>query len=192
MILILVALWCLRLVEIRIAQRHKKPGRIPEKSRFTLRLMMLGGFSINIAVILELLFVPRPVNVIVTACGAGSLLLRVALKYWCVKTLREFWSADIEIREDHELVREGPYRHLRHPAYLANIIEAVAYPLLANAYFSLLVFAFAFVPTVIVRIHFEEKELAAKFGSSYEDYRTRSWALVPFRSFLLDLMGSRL
>jgi protein-S-isoprenylcysteine O-methyltransferase Ste14 len=180
LILVLVLLWGLRAAEIRLCQRCKHPGRVSGKGRRILLLMILGSALVNLYLVVELLCVSREFRPALLLGGTMLLGARVLLKLWAVRSLGGFWSADVEIRENHRLVREGPYRVLRHPAYLANLLEALAYPLLAHSPAGLVLMSVLVLPALLLRIRVEERELERKFGESFLAYKADTWAFIPF------------
>ena len=129
----------------------------------------------------EYFLIPRTINLWISGIGIGIVAVRVWLKWWAMLTLGEYWSVQIEVRESHKLVKDGPYRYLRHPAYLSNLMEYLGVPLIANAYWTLIGVLFIYLPLNLIRLHLEEKELIKKFGEKYEDYRKRVPALFPIR-----------
>jgi protein-S-isoprenylcysteine O-methyltransferase Ste14 len=122
--------------------------------------------------------------------GSWGLLVAGAAAYgaglWvrarAIRTLGAYFSPHIEIRDRQPLIEAGPFRYLRHPNYAGLLLEAAGLPLMFQAGPVLLFAAVAFVPVVLLRIHFEERELVGKFGEAYLDYRRRVGALFPFRS----------
>jgi len=88
------------------------------------------------------------------------------------------WSVTLEVREKHQLVTHGIYRHVRHPMYLSLLVyslgQALVLPnLLAGPSYGLamaLVFAFRLGP--------EERMMLEAFGKDYETYRARTKRLV--------------
>jgi methyltransferase len=65
---------------------------------------------------------------------AGALALRI----WFMAALGTLWHVRIVEREDQPIVVAGPYRFIRHPNYLAVILEMAALPLLLGAYWTAL------------------------------------------------------
>jgi protein-S-isoprenylcysteine O-methyltransferase Ste14 len=49
--------------------------------------------------------------------GIGLSLFSLWLFYWVHKTLGRNWSPVLEIRENHQLIKNGPYKKIRHPMY---------------------------------------------------------------------------
>jgi methyltransferase len=58
------------------------------------------------------------------------------------------------------LVATGPYRWLRHPNYLAVVLEFVAIPLVHGAWVAAVVFSLANLVVLAIRIRVEERALA--------------------------------
>ena len=129
----------------------------------------------------EYFLIPRKINLWISVIGMVVVGLRIWLKWWAMLTLGEYWSVHIEIRESHKLIKDGPYRYLRHPAYFSNLIEYLGVTLIANAYYTLIGVLLIYVPLNLVRLHLEERELIRKFGEEYEDYRKNVPALLPIR-----------
>lgn len=129
----------------------------------------------------EYFLIPRPINLWISGIGVGIVVIRIWLKWWAMLTLGDYWSVQIEIREPHKLIKDGPYRYLRHPAYLSNLMAYLGIPLIANAYYTLIGVVLIYVPFNLIRLHLEERELIRKFGEEYEDYRKKVPALLPIR-----------
>jgi protein-S-isoprenylcysteine O-methyltransferase Ste14 len=117
----------------------------------------------------------------VTAAGLVLFVVAVTVRLTAVRTLGKFWSLHLEIRADHQLVTEGIYSYMRHPAYAAIVLEMIAVPLVGNSYGTLALAVFGFVPLLLLRWQREEKEMIAKFGEQYERYRQVVPAFVPWR-----------
>lgn len=106
-------------------------------------------------------------------------LTSIAGRNWAIKTLGLYHSIHIEIRANHEFIQSGPYRFVRNPYYLSNVIEAVGLPLAANAWFAILLSIFLYIPLLILRMILEERGLEKKFKSSFIDYKERVPRIFP-------------
>lgn len=67
-------------------------------------------------------------------------VLSQALRYWCIVTLGAQWNTRVIVVPGLGLVRSGPYRWLRHPNYLAVVVEGFALPLVHTAWVTALAF----------------------------------------------------
>jgi len=110
--------------------------------------------------------------------GVLCLALGLWLFHWSHADLGTNWSVTLEVREKHQLVTHGIYRHVRHPMYLSLLVyslgQALVLPnLLAGPSYGLamaLVFAFRLGP--------EERMMLEAFAKDYETYRARTKRLV--------------
>jgi methyltransferase len=84
-----------------------------------------------------------------------------ALRWWCVHTLGPQWNTRIVVVPDLPLVARGPYRVLRHPNYVAVVLEVAALPLVHTAWVTALVFSLLNVAVLSIRIPAEQRALAA-------------------------------
>jgi protein-S-isoprenylcysteine O-methyltransferase Ste14 len=103
------------------------------------------------------------------------------LRRRAIAALGKFWSLHVEIRENHEFVKSGPFRWIRHPTYFSMILELLALGLIMNALWTLLVATLIFVPALLMRLKLEETALVEKFGETYKNYQVNTPALFPYR-----------
>jgi methyltransferase len=82
------------------------------------------------------------------------------MRYAAIRALGERWTTRVLVLPGAPLVHRGPYRWLRHPNYLAVVIELIAAPLIFGAWRTALVFSLANLPLLRVRIRCEEHALA--------------------------------
>jgi methyltransferase len=108
------------------------------------------------------------------ALGFAALSLALAaqgLRWWVVATLGARWSTRIVVLPGSEPVTRGPFRFLRHPNYLAVMLEALAVPLIHGAWLSALVFSAANAALLAVRIPAEERALGARYAAAFAGRR---------------------
>jgi len=77
------------------------------------------------------------------------------------------------------LITGGPYRIIRHPMYLAQVVALI--PLVSD-YFTPLRFGILIllILTLILKMHYEEKRLVRQFGEAYIEYREKTKKVLPF------------
>lgn len=88
-------------------------------------------------------------------------LLAQALRWWAILSLGPRWSTRVIVIPSAGLVRRGPYRWLRHPNYVAVVIEGVALPLVHAAWITAAWFAVANALLLATRIRCENQALAS-------------------------------
>jgi methyltransferase len=83
-----------------------------------------------------------------------------ALRWWCITTLGPRWNTRVIVVPGLPLVREGPYRFLRHPNYVAVVVEGFALPLVHSAWVTAVVFTVCNAGLLAVRLRVENQALA--------------------------------
>jgi methyltransferase len=83
------------------------------------------------------------------------------LRWWCIRTLGPRWNTRIIVVPDLPLITGGPYRLIRHPNYVAVIVEGAALPLVHTAWLTALVFSILNAGLLTVRIRAENTALLA-------------------------------
>ena len=83
-----------------------------------------------------------------------------ALRWWCISTLGRRWNTRVIIVPGLPPVTGGPYRLMRHPNYVAVVVEGIALPLVHAAWITALVFTVLNAGLLAVRIRVEDRALA--------------------------------
>jgi methyltransferase len=83
------------------------------------------------------------------------------LRWWCIATLGPRWSARVIVIPGLPLVAAGPYKWLRHPNYVAVIVEGIALPLAGSAFITATVFTLLNAALLTVRVRCESRALTA-------------------------------
>ena len=96
------------------------------------------------------------------------------------KDLGTNWSVSLEIREGHNIVDTGVYKHVRHPMYTAIWLWCIVQALLLNNYIAGLSGLVCFGLLYFLRVKKEERMMLQEFGKTYEDYMTRTKRIIPF------------
>lgn len=168
-------------VSSRIPGVEKQKGHI--RVPWTYRALFAGYSLVVVASVVEyfLLRAPRPDSLHweVTSLGLIIYFFGIIAREWPLRVLDKFWSHQVEIREEHRLIMEGPYRYLRHPNYLCLLAEVVGFPLVSNSYLACVLAIVLYVPLLLLRIRYEEEALIEKFGNAYREYRQEVPALIP-------------
>ena len=89
----------------------------------------------------------------------GVLAAASGMRVWSIRSLGEAWNVRAVVPADLEPAVSGPYRYIRHPNYLAVILEFAALPLLAGAWRSAVVLSLANGAVLFDRIREEERLL---------------------------------
>ena len=111
----------------------------------------------------------------------GALLTGIGLAFsvWARVHLGRNWSATGSVKQDHELVRSGPYALVRHPMYVGGILVFVGIPLMLGSLWGLMLIH-VLIAAVVARMLVEEHALVRDL-TGYGDYMARvRWRLVPY------------
>ena len=105
---------------------------------------------------------------------ALGLAVSVAARTW----LGRNWSSMVTLKRDHELIRSGPYRRVRHPIYTGLLLAVLGSTIALGQWRGLI--ALALITAALLRkISIEERFLAQQFGVAYCRYRDEVPALLP-------------
>jgi protein-S-isoprenylcysteine O-methyltransferase Ste14 len=96
------------------------------------------------------------------------------------KALGRNWSVSLEVRDAHQLVTDGVYRHVRHPMYTAFWLWAVAQALLLPNWVAGLSGLAGFGTLYVLRVRQEERLMLETFGEAYRAYMARTARLIPW------------
>ncbi|MCL3862240.1 isoprenylcysteine carboxyl methyltransferase family protein [Actinotalea sp. K2] len=152
-----------RLAELVVSSRNARwsfdRGGV-EAGRGHFPAMVVLHAGLLVACVVEVLVTDRP---FVPALGWAALVLALgsqALRWWCITTLGPRWNTRVIVVPGLPLVTGGPYRWLRHPNYVAVVVEGVALPLVHTAWVTAV--AFTVLNAVLLlrfRIPAEERAL---------------------------------
>ncbi len=133
----------------------------------------LALVSANLTVVLLLLpraTIPIAIEGLSTLLTAGATLAEVGILFWLGRSFSL-------LPEARRLVMTGPYRHIRHPLYLAGLIGSLGAMLQFRQPWALLIVLVTF-GLQLKRMDYEEEVLARTFPE-YADYVGRTWRLLP-------------
>ena len=149
-------------VELAVSERNRRwsmaQGGI-ESGAGHYPVMVLLHTGLLVGAVVEVLTLDRP---FLPWLGWPMLALLVAshgLRWWCISSLGRQWCTRIVVVPGRSAVTSGPYRFLRHPNYLAVVLEGIALPLVHTAWVTAAAFTVANAALLRVRIAAEEQAL---------------------------------
>ena len=111
--------------------------------------------------------------------GVALVVAGLLLCVWARVVLGGNWSGTVTLKRGHEIVRDGPYRRLRHPIYTGLLLMFIGSAIARGEWRGLLAVAVVFA-ALWRKLKLEERWLGEHFGAAYAAYRECSWALIPF------------
>lgn len=119
-------------------------------------------------------------NLIWIGLGGTFILGGVFIRVWAIQTLGKYFTATVQISDDHQLVKNGPYQIVRHPSYLGAYMVFIGSAILLEAWLGGLIAAIIMIYVYHLRITAEEESLVKAFGKKYLDYRLHTQRLIPY------------
>jgi len=116
---------------------------------------------------------------------AGAVLILAAVAtYRAVGRAKRFTGAqlvgrsEVEQNQEQRLVTEGMHARVRHPIYLAALLMISGWTVLSGLLADHILLAWSLIAFPVM-IALEERELVARFGEPYREYRKRVPAIIP-------------
>ncbi len=174
-----VAIWALFGIYWEIAAKNAAEAKISESRRSRGVHVVL----VNAALVLEIVPIRGlgrylPASSTIMAAGLAVETMGLFLAIWARRHLGRNWSGEITIKVEHQLIRSGPYRRLRHPIYTGILAMYLGVAVVTGEWLAAIGLTLA-VLSYWRKIRLEEANLKVAFGDSYGDYRRDSWALIP-------------
>ena len=111
--------------------------------------------------------------------GVALSVLGVAFSLWSIVTLGRHYDLVLEVHQDHELVRRGPYALVRHPVYSGLGLHFAGACLATGNLLLIAGTLLVSYPAFYARARAEERILRDRFGAEYEKYAREVSMLVP-------------
>ncbi len=162
----LVALVVERLVELVLSKRNAARafarGGV-EVGQTHYRVMTAFHTLFIIACALE----ARPFDPVLFFAFLPGALGAQGLRWWAIRTLGERWNTRVIVVPGEQPVTGGPYRFLKHPNYLAVVIELFCVPMMMGAFFTAIAFSLGNALLLYVRIRAEERALGPQWQQAF-------------------------
>ncbi|WP_117210234.1 isoprenylcysteine carboxyl methyltransferase family protein [Allorhizocola rhizosphaerae] len=161
--LLILAVGAERLVELVVSKRHAawaKANGGKEYGRSHYPFMVAIHTGLLVGCVVEVWALERPFLPWLGWTMFALVLASQALRWWCVATLGKRWNTLVIVVPGLPLVRSGPYRWLRHPNYVAVVVEGIALPLVHSAWITAVAFTVLNAIVLTIRIRVENAALA--------------------------------
>jgi len=160
----------------RVVRRQSLAGRMVQFAVGGLAFVLLWGRIFQTGPLAHRIIPP---NVVWIALGLALTCAGIVFAVWARITLGKNWSGIVTVKQDHQLIRTGPYRLVRHPIYSGLLLA-----ILGTAVSLGKVRSFLAVGVILagwwLKWRAEENFMVQEFGEQYEQYRRETPALIPF------------
>ena len=162
--LFVLAVGAERLVEMAVSQSnlawaYARGGQ--EHGRGHYPAMVALHVALLVGCVAEVWAFDRPFLPALGWTMVAVVLATQALRWWCISTLGRRWNTRIVVIPGLPLVDRGPYRWLRHPNYVAVVVEGIALPMVHTAWITAVTFTVLNAVLLRVRIRAEEDALSS-------------------------------
>jgi len=169
--------WAYSAIGAKPVERRESVGsRLRHQLPMTIGAILLGVPHIA-GPLLEERFHPRTFGWFLA--GLAAVAVGLAFSVAARHRLGGNWSAQVTVKDSHELVRSGPYAWVRHPIY-TGILLALLGTAIAIGRWRALIGLTVIVAGLIYKISVEEEFMREQFGEAYARYRAEVPALIPF------------
>jgi methyltransferase len=161
---LLAAVMAGRLIELGISRRHREAlaarGAAPAADpvfpwMVALHLAVIAGAGLEVGAL------HRPFLPALGLPMLALVALATLLRWWVIRTLGTHWNVRVVDSAALGVITSGPYRFVRHPNYLAVLVELAALPLVHTAWITALLGSAAHLFVLRRRIASEEAVLSA-------------------------------
>jgi protein-S-isoprenylcysteine O-methyltransferase Ste14 len=177
-------LWLAWLAYWIIAARNVKPTQRREPLASRLITIILTALAAALLALrghrllwLSLRFLPQ--TMVAYWLGLLMLILGLAFAISARVHLGRNWSGTVTVKENHELIRSGPYGIVRHPIYTGLLFAFLGTAVAFGEWRGLLAFGFL-TAAFLLKIRREECFMSESFRNDYARYRAEVPALIPF------------
>lgn len=153
-----------------------------EKYDLSFFLILPGFLMVFFAPPLEWIYLPAvlPRLVFMQTVGMALILVAAMLRIWVRLHIRGLYTGHVQVRADHRLVQNGPYRFIRHPGYLGYVLIGLGVVISYASWIGLAALLFMLLPGLAYRMRVEERLLTEQFGEEYINYTKKTRKLIPW------------
>ncbi|HEY7354572.1 MAG TPA: isoprenylcysteine carboxylmethyltransferase family protein [Terriglobales bacterium] len=110
--------------------------------------------------------------------GVVLTFLGAAIAIWARIIIGSNWSSRVTLKVDHQLIRSGPYKYVRHPIYTGMILALLGTAVVVGELRGALAIVLAVI-AFSLKAQREEKFMQSEFGETYRQYQGQTGFLVP-------------
>lgn len=104
----------------------------------------------------------------------------LTLRFWAVQALGRFFRTTVMIQKDHRVIKNDPYRYVRHPSYTGLLLATIGVAIGMGNWIGLILMVSIVFIALQKRITLEEKILQKSLGEEYTSYIKNTKRLIPF------------
>jgi protein-S-isoprenylcysteine O-methyltransferase Ste14 len=110
--------------------------------------------------------------------GVAIMAAGIAIACWARIHLGSNWSGVVTLKENHELIRTGPYRNIRHPIYTGILLTFFGNVIQLGQVRGLIALAVMWA-SFYIKARREESFLGQEFGPGFDEHRRHTGMFLP-------------
>jgi protein-S-isoprenylcysteine O-methyltransferase len=114
-----------------------------------------------------------------TPIGVALFAAGMVLRWYSIIHLGRFFTVNVAIAADHQLIETGPYRFVRHPSYTGALLAFIGFAMVLRNWASVLIISVPIALAFLYRINIEERALVQALGERYRAYIKHTKRLLP-------------
>ncbi len=115
----------------------------------------------------------------ISTFGIVLILLGLIIRWIAILTLKKYFTVNVAILGNHQIITKGIYGFIRHPAYAGSLFSFIGLGMSFSNWLSTLVVFAPILAAFLYRIRVEEKALIQTFGDEYLNYSKVTKRLIP-------------
>ncbi|MEM7008125.1 MAG: isoprenylcysteine carboxylmethyltransferase family protein [Thermodesulfobacteriota bacterium] len=151
-----------RISELFLAKRNenfvKQRGAVEYDAK-GYKVIVLMHIAFFVSLIAEYIFLQTSLSPYWPALLVIFIFTQI-LRYWAISSLGQYWNTKILVIPGSQAIASGPYKYIKHPNYLAVIIEIAVIPLIFSCYITASIFTVLNLILLRRRINIEESALS--------------------------------
>ena len=118
--------------------------------------------------------------VLVFGLGVTLIVIGVTFRWYSIRVLGKYFSVQLGVQPGQTVMKDGPYRWIRHPSYTGSLVTMLGFGLTFTNWLCLVS-----VPLIVLigysyRANVEERMLIDALGGSYREYMKNTKRFIPF------------
>jgi len=110
--------------------------------------------------------------------GVALVATGIAICFWARWHLGANWSGTVTLKENHELIRSGPYRAIRHPIYTGILLALLGTAIQIGQVRGFVAVLFA-LGSFYFKARREESFLSQEFGERFAEHTKQTGMFLP-------------
>jgi protein-S-isoprenylcysteine O-methyltransferase Ste14 len=182
LVLIVSGLWVLSEISLALFRRSSKTDQATRQKKgsfWWLWLTIILCVTIGVFWSFQTLGFIKSARLYIIWFGLALILLGLIIRWIAIYTLRRYFTVDVAIFKNHQIIKSGIYKSIRHPSYAGVLVSFFGLGWALGNWVSFIIIFFPILFSFLRRISIEEKALVASVGKEYREYMRETKRLVP-------------